>query len=155
MNHGGSMLLATRESHLKYVNKITPYLVVSFVVQSYIYQRWAPAGLASEVIIFIGCSLALLIAAMIFFDHHHKIIFHENHLEVRFDLIQYHQEVLYRDIQWVEITRSKHGFATLVVTGKDHVETKLFYLDNPLAIKNFLDRKAGKLPRTKNSAACS
>jgi hypothetical protein len=135
------MTLATRENHLRYVNKLTPILVISYALQSYLYTRWAPPGLASEVIIFLGCSLALLIAGFIFFGKHHKIIFHEHHLEVSFALINYHQELLYRDIQWIELTPAKHGFATITLTARDHEQTKLFYVDNALAIKHFLERK--------------
>jgi hypothetical protein len=139
------MTLVTRENHLKYINKLTPYLVISYALQSYLYLQWAPKDLASEVIVFLGAALTLLIGGFIFFGQHHKIIFHQHHLEVRFDLLGYQQELLYRDIQWIEVARSAHGFATLILTSKDHAVIKLFYVDQPLSIKSFLEQKRSGL----------
>lgn len=135
------MSQVTRDNHLNYINKLTPWLVISYALQSYLYLQWAPAALAWEVIYFLGVALALLVAGCCFFNQHHKIIFHEHHLEVSFKLINYQQELLYRDIQWIEVNRSKHNFATLSLTAKDHTRVQLYHVDNALALKHFLERK--------------
>lgn len=130
----------TRANHLRYMTRLTPVLIVLYGIQAILYQRFAPPALASEVNIMMGVGLALIILAYQLYNHHHKITFHANYLEIRFNLLAIHEEILYRDIASVEVQNKKH-YAHVVLHLKSDDKVKLMHIDSPELIQEFIEKK--------------
>lgn len=131
----------TRNNHLRYMAKITPLLLVLYVLQAILYQKFAPAHLSSDMNVFLGIGLAFIILSYYFYDHHHKIIFHPNYLEVRFDILKMKEEILYSNIQTVEVRKKRHQFAHVVLTLRDGNECHLHHVDSPETVAEFIEKK--------------
>jgi hypothetical protein len=131
----------TRTNHLRYMTRLTPMLLLLYITQALIYRQFAPAPLASEVNLFLGVGLVILILSYQFYDHHHKIHFHQNYLEVRFDILKMKEEILYQNITRVELKKSRHHFGKLILYLKDGGQCHLHHLDSPETISEFLEVK--------------
>ncbi|HXH30292.1 MAG TPA: hypothetical protein VNJ01_05745 [Bacteriovoracaceae bacterium] len=131
----------TRENHLKYMTKMTPLLILAYVIQSLVYRQFIPGDLATDFTIFLGVGLVLIIICFQYYDQNHKVILKENFLEVRFDILKMHQEVLYQNIDEVEVKRSRHSFAHVTLHLRDGSSVKLHHIDSPELIQQAIARK--------------
>lgn len=134
----------TRNNHLRYMAKLTPVLIVLYGLQAVLYQRFAPAHLASDMNLFLGIGLALIILCYHFYDHHHQIVFRENYVEVRFDLLKMKEEILYSNIVHVEIRKKRHYFAHMVIHLRDGSVCHFHHVDSPELISDFIEKKKAK-----------
>jgi hypothetical protein len=133
----------TREAHLTYITKITPLLILGYILQSYLYLKIGPQELAQDVIAFVGGALILTILVFWLHDTHQKIRLHKNFVEITFPLLNYHEEFLIRDIQSIEVKQRVNSFGDLILTLKDDRQIKLNHIDQPFAVKNFLMSRQG------------
>lgn len=131
----------TREQHLRYMTKITPLLLVLYLIQYYLYQNYAPTHLRGEVGPFLGVGLALIVLGYHFYDVHHKVIFHKNYLQIRFDLLKINEEILYRKIDYVELRKKSESFGHLIIFTNDGQVFHLRHIDNPETIRDYLEQK--------------
>lgn len=131
----------TRTNHLRYMSKLTPLLVAMYILQVVLYQKFAPPALASDVCIFVGVGLALLIIAYQFYDHHHKIVFKANYLEVRFDLLGMKNEILYSNIDEIELKKRNNFFGHIILHLRDGSLCQLHHIDSPEEAAEFLRKK--------------
>jgi hypothetical protein len=131
----------TRHNHVRYMAKITPLLLVLYVTQVFLYQRFAPPHMTSDINLFLGVGLALIILCFHFYDYHHKIIFRENYLDVSFDLLKMKEEILYRNIIHIEITKKKNHYGNLVLHLKDGSTCQLFHVDSPEFVAEMIEKK--------------
>lgn len=134
----------TRNNHLRYMAKITPFLIALYVLQIIVYQRFAPPHLASDMSLVLGVGLALIILCYQFYDHHHQIIFKENFVEVRFDVLKMKEEILYSNIVHVEIRKKRHYFAHMVIYQKDGSYCHFHHVDSPELIAEYIEKKKAK-----------
>jgi hypothetical protein len=131
----------TRNNHLRYMAKLTPVLIALYGLQVILYQKFAPAHLSGDMNLFLGLGLALIIMCYQFYDHHHKIIFQKNYLEVRFDILKMKEEILYSNIEHIEIRKKRHYFAHVVLYQKDGSTCHLHHVDSPELIAEFIEKK--------------
>lgn len=134
----------TRNNHLRYMAKITPALMALYVLQVILYQKFAPAYVSTDMNIFLGVGLALIIMCYQFYDNHHKIIFRENYVEVRFDVLKMKEEILYSNIVHVEIRKKRHYFAHMVIYQKDGSVCHFHHVDSPELIAEYIEKKQSK-----------
>lgn len=131
----------TRHNHVRYMAKITPFLLVLYVIQAMLYNHFAPPDMTSDINVFLGVGLALIILCYSFYDHHHKIIFRENYLEVSFELLRIKEEILYRNIQYIEITSRKKFYGNITLHLVDGSTSQLYHVDSPELIMEFIEKK--------------
>lgn len=131
----------TRYHHLRYIAKITPFLLLLYVIQVYLYRRFAPPHMASDIGLFLGVGLALIILCFSFYDQHHKVIFRENYLEIRFDLLGMKEEILYRNIVQSEITKKKDFYGHIILHLLDGSTFRLYYVDSPEFIIDMIEKR--------------
>jgi hypothetical protein len=131
----------TRNHHQRYMARVTPFLILLYLAQTYLYQTLAPSPLSSDVTLILGVGLAALIALYYVYDHHHKIIFHPNYLEVKFDLLGIHQEILYNNITEVEVKKIKHQFAHICLHLRDGNQCHLHHIDSPYEVAEYITKK--------------
>lgn len=134
----------TRNNHIRYMAKLTPVLIVLYGLQAVLYQRFAPPHMASDMNLFLGVGLAFIILCYQFYDHHHQIIFRENYVEVRFDLLKMKEEILYSNIVHVEIRKKRHYFAHIVIHQRDGSVCHFHHVDSPELISDFIEKKKTK-----------
>jgi hypothetical protein len=131
----------TRHNHVRYMAKMTPFLLFLYIGQVLLYQRFAPPNMTSDINLFLGIGLAFIIMCYQFYDHHHKIIFKENFLEVSFDLLKMKEEILYRNIVHVEITKKKHYYGNITLHLKDGSIVNLYHVDSPEFVQDWIEKK--------------
>lgn len=131
----------TRDHHLNYVLKITPYLILAFAIQAYLYLKIAPGPITYEVIYLLATGLIFLIVtfATEIFETHAD--FHRNHMEIKHKLLRTKEEFLYRDIRWVEIKPTRHAFSHLIFTLHDGRQFKLKNVDMAYELKKLIEKK--------------
>jgi hypothetical protein len=133
----------TRHHHLRYLNRLTPILVALYVFQIYLYRKFAPTE-ASDMTLFLGIGLCLIIVAFHFFDYHHMVTLKENFLEVRFDVLKRKEEILYEKIVHMEVSGRREGFAHLVLYLQDGDTLKLPYIDSPEIVMAQIRKRSRK-----------
>lgn len=134
----------TRNNHLRYMAKLTPVLLVLYVAQVIAYQKLAPAHLSSDMNLFLGIGLAAIILLFHFYDQHHKIIFRENYVEVRFDILKMKEEILYSNITHVEIRKKKNYYGHMVIYQRDGSTCHFHHVDSPELIAEYIDKKRSR-----------
>lgn len=134
----------TRHNHLRYMAKITPLLIVLYIAQVIIYQKFAPAHLSGDMNLFLGIGLAFIILCYQFYDHHHQILFRENYLEVRFDILKMKEEILYQNIVHLELKKKRDYYGHIVLYQKDGSVCQLHNVDSPELIIEYIEKKKAK-----------
>ena len=128
----------TREKHMNYLTRLMPVLLLAYIVQSYLYMQWAPKDLAIDVSIFVGVGICLIALCFALYDHFHKVELHRHHLVIGINLLKYREEILYRNIQEVEVEVSKHAFYNVTLTLRDGTIHKIYYLDDVQDLKKMI-----------------
>lgn len=131
----------TRLHHLRYMAKITPFLLLLYIIQVLLYQRYAPAHMTGDINLILGIGLAGIILCYQFYDQHHQIIFKENYLEVRFDLLRMKEEIIYRNIVHMEIAKRKEFYGNIILHLKDGSTCHLYHVDAPELVIQFIEKK--------------
>lgn len=131
----------TRHEHVRYMAKWTPLLIILYVLQAILYTRYAPSHLSSDMNVILGVGLSLIIVCFNFYDYHHKVTLKPNYIEVRFDLLKMKEEILYQNIQMVEIKKQKHSFANMVLHLRDGSVCELYHLDSPHMVADYIEKK--------------
>ena len=134
----------TRHNHLRYMAKITPFLLLLYIVQVVLYRYFAPLHLRGDINLFLGIGLALIVLGFHFYDTHHKVLFHPNYLQVRFDILKMNTEILYQNIVHVEVKKKRHHYADIVLHQLDGTRTSLYHVDSPDLIRDFIHKKKAK-----------
>lgn len=134
----------TRHNHLRYMAKITPLLVFLYLMQVFLYQKFAPSHMSSDISLFLGVGLALIIFCYLYYDQHHRIVFHPNYLEVAFDLIKQDEEILYRKIKHIEIKKRKHYYGNITLYLEDGDTCTLYHVDSPDFVVQYIEKKLSK-----------
>ena len=119
----------TRENHHRYMTRLAPLLVLLLVIQTWLYQRFVPQEMATDVSLFVGVGLVLMLVAFHVHNEYHRVHLRENYLELKFDLLNYHQEILYRKICEIDVQNTKHGYSNVRLTLKDGSTHRIFYID--------------------------
>lgn len=119
----------TRDHHHRYMTRMAPLLVVGLIVQCLIYQRFVPMGMATDVSIFVGVGLCLMLAGFCIHNEFHRVQLRENYLELNFSMLNYHQEILYRNITEIDLESTKHGYSNVRLTLKDGSTHRIYYID--------------------------
>jgi hypothetical protein len=131
----------TRCNHVRYMTKITPFLVFLYFAQMLLYQKFAPADMTGDINVFLGIGLAFIILCFSFYDHHHKIIAQENYMEVSFALLKIKEEILYRNIIYAEITKKKNSYGKITLHLHDGSVCHLYHVDSPELLLDFIEKK--------------
>ncbi|WP_408096384.1 hypothetical protein ACJVC5_15200 [Peredibacter sp. HCB2-198] len=136
----------TRNNHQRYMARLTPFLVLLYVAQVFLYQRFAPPHLSSDMNVFLGVGLALIILLYHFYDIHHKVTLKPNYIEARFDLLKIKEEMLYQNVVHVEIKKSRFHYAQVTLHGVDGEMIRLHHVDSPELIEQYIQKKKSKRP---------
>lgn len=134
----------TRHEHVRYMAKWTPFLLFLYFLQAYLYLKFAPAHLASDMNVFLGVGLAIIILCYNFYDYHHKVFLKPNYIEVRFDILRRKEEILYQNIQNIEIKKQKKHFANMSLHLRDGSVCELYHVDSPHLIQEFIEKKKSR-----------
>ena len=135
----------TRNFHLRYMTKLTPLLVLLYIAQIWLYKHFAPPHLTNDLSLILGVGLALIILSYHSYDQHHKIICHNNFIEISFDLFGIKEEILYTEISSVKIKQNNHEFGNLTITDRDERVYRLYHIDNPAGFAAMIAAKKLKL----------
>lgn len=127
----------TREKHMAHLVRLMPILLLAVGVQYYFYTWWAPTQIVVDVTIFMTIGLGLIALGFAFYDHFHTVQLHRHYLAVTFSPIQYHEEILYRNIEGVDVETTKHSYHNVTLYLRDGSTCKLWYLDE---IETLMDR---------------
>lgn len=131
----------TRHNHLRHMAKTTPFLILLYIAQVIIYQHFAPETMRGDINLYLGVGLSLIILCYHFYDLHHRIIFHPNYIEISFNILGMKEEILYQNINNVEVKKNKSNFGQLVLHLRDGREYPLYHVDTPELIVDYLEKK--------------
>ena len=131
----------TRNHHIRHMAKITPFLIILYIAQVIIYQRFAPESMRGDINLYLGLGLSLIILCYHFYDLHHKIILHQNYIEISFEILGIKEEILYQNINQVEVKKNKRNFGQLVLHLRDGREYPLYHVDTPEKVVDYLKQK--------------
>ncbi len=134
----------TRHNHLRYMAKITPLLIVLYIAQVIVYQKFAPAHLSGDMNLLLGIGLALIILCYQFYDHHHQILCKGNYLEVRFDILKMKEEILYQNIVHLELKKKRDYYGHIILHQRDGSVCQLHHVDSPELIIEYIEKKKAK-----------
>lgn len=128
----------TRENHASFMTKAMPLLTLAYFVQAYFYLKYAPDGLAQEVVGFVGVSLVGVFLFYFVHDHYHQIILHPHHMEISFAPLKMQKEYSYRDIADVEIEEAKRKYHHVKIHLRNGEVMKLSHVDDAHTVRKYL-----------------
>jgi hypothetical protein len=128
----------TREKYAQFVAKLIPILVLSYLLQAYLYLRYAPSDISHDVVLLLGLALVGMFIYHGVFEHYHKITLHSNYLEVQFAPLKSLSSYFYRDIVDVEVERKLKAYQHVLIHLEDGSKLKLAYVDDAEKIRKFL-----------------
>lgn len=128
----------TREKHQRYINRLTPALMILIAFQAYLYSVYAPGPHVQEVTYFLLGGLLFLVGSFCVYDHFHQITLHGNHLEIKFSLLDLNEEILYGQIQEVKIREHRFAFADVDLVLRDGRIQRLRHVDNAHQVKDLV-----------------
>jgi uncharacterized membrane protein len=131
----------TRHNHVRYMTKLTPFLIALYILQVILYQKFAPSEMAGDMNFVLGIGLALIILCYQFYDFHHKITLRENYIEVTFDVLKMKDEILYSNVVHVEIIKKRHYYAHMVLHLRDGSTCHFHHVDSPEIISDYIEKK--------------
>lgn len=134
----------TRNQHQRYMARLAPLLGALYVAQVYLYQKFAPPHMASDMNLFLGVGLAIIILLYHFYDQHHKITFRPNYIETRFDILKMKEEILYRDVTHIAVKRSRFNYGKVTLHVRDGNIYQLHHVDSPELIAEYIEKKRAK-----------
>jgi hypothetical protein len=128
----------TREKHLDHMVRVVPFIVMGYAIQSYVMLRVAPGEFSQICLSALGATLALMIAAFIYHDLKHQVIFLEHHLEINFLLRTF--KVSYHEIASVEVHGPEYAFSNLTLKCVSRSHT-FYFVDDAEKIKTWIENK--------------
>jgi hypothetical protein len=128
----------TREKHLASIVRLMPWILIGLGIQAYAFLHWAPTSVVIDVSIFSGIGLSLVAISMSFYDHFHQVRLHRNYLHVSYPLVGHEEEILYRDIEYMDIEVSKHAYYNVTLTLRAGESLRLNYLDDVQDLKSYV-----------------
>lgn len=131
----------TREKHLDYMVRLMPILLLAYLAQILLYLKFAPRQLAIDISVFLAVGLVLIALAFALYDHFHTVLLHRNHLEIKFPIFKYHEEILYQNIQSIEIKATRHAYYNVKLYLRDGQELRLYYLDDVQELKRCIKNR--------------
>jgi hypothetical protein len=132
----------TRENHSSFMTKIMPLLTLAYFIQAYFYLKYAPDGLAQEVVGFLGLGLVGTFVYYFLYDHYHQVVLHPTYVEISFSPLQMQKECFYREILDVEIEDGKKSFHHVKIHLKSGEVLKLAHVDDAHNIRKYLLERA-------------
>ena len=128
----------SRDKHLAYVSRLMPFLLGAYVLQTIIYLNFAPRAIVVDVMIFQAIAIVLTALCFVLYDHFHIVKLHRNHLVVGFDLANYKEEILYRNISAFKVEVTKYSYYNVTLDLRDGSTIKLYYLDDVEDLKQMI-----------------
>lgn len=119
----------TRENHAHYMGRLAPLLLVAYVAQTWCYYKYLSPALAYDIAVFLGIGLILVVAAFLIHDFCYVATLHDNHIEFRLHPFPYEDEILYRDIEEVEVVSTRFPFSHLKLTTDEGKNIWLYNID--------------------------
>lgn len=131
-------MLITRHHHLRYMTKLTPVLIIAYILQVLLYREFAPAELTQEITVFLGVGLTILISGYCFYDHYHQVNLKPNYIEINFSPLKIKHEILYTKITKVDIRSTRFGYGNLKLYQQNGEIIKISHVDNAEMVANFI-----------------
>ncbi|MFL5785953.1 MAG: hypothetical protein ACJ76H_15145 [Bacteriovoracaceae bacterium] len=119
----------TRENHAHYMGRLAPILLAGYVAQTWCYYRFLSPNLAYDISIFLGIGLILIAAAFLIHDFCYVATLKDNYLEIRLHPFPYEDEILYSDIEEVEVVSTRFQFSHLKLTTDEGKNIWLYNVD--------------------------
>lgn len=116
----------TREKHLDHMVKVVPLIFLGYAIQVFFLSQMKTA-MGPGAIVFLGVSLASLIALFIIHDLKHQVTLFEDHLAIEFLWMK--KSILYSDIEKTHITNPDESFSHIVIFHAG-MKTRLFFVDD-------------------------
>lgn len=129
----------TRVKHMSHLVRLMPLLILAIVAQGYLYTQWRPVEMALDVSIFMAIGVAFMAAGFGLYDQFHQVYLYRKHMLVKFDLIGYCEEILYQEIQDIEVEVTRYGYYNVTLYLTDGSTCKLPYLDDVQELKAMLN----------------
>ncbi len=131
----------TRENHASYMGRLAPLLLTLYVAQTWCYYRFLSPALAYDISVFLGMGLILIVAVFLIHDHCYTATLHDNYLELRLLPFPYEDEILFRDIDEVEVVPTRFAFSHLKLTTDEGKNIWLYNVDDAQKISEAIKNK--------------
>ena len=131
----------TRENHAHYMGRLAPLLLAAYVAQTWCYYRFLSPALAHDISIFLGVGIILIAAAFLIHDFCYVATLHDNHLELKLSPFPYQDEILFRDIEEVEVVSTRFAFSHLKLTTDEGKNIWLYNVDDAHKISEAIKNK--------------
>ncbi|MES2525813.1 MAG: hypothetical protein V4598_01950 [Bdellovibrionota bacterium] len=131
----------TRENHAHYMGRLAPLLLVAYVAQTWCYYRFLSPALAHDISIFLGVGLILIAMAFLIHDFCYVATLHDNHIEFKLHPFTYQDDILFRDIEAVEVVSTRFPFSHLKLTTDEGKNIWLYNVDDAHKISEVIKNK--------------
>lgn len=131
----------TRENHAHYMGRLAPLLLVAYVAQTWCYYRYLSPALAHDISIFLGVGLILIATAFLIHDFCYVATLHDNHIEFKLHPFSYQDDILFRDIEEVQVVSTRFPFSHLKLTTDEGKNIWLYNVDDAHKISEVIKNK--------------
>lgn len=111
------------------MGRLAPVLLAGYVAQAWCYYTFFSPNLAYDISVFLGIGLTLIVAAFLIHDYCYVATLKDNFIQFKLHPFPYEDEVLYRDIDEVEVVSTRFPFAHLKLTTDEGKNIWLYNVD--------------------------
>lgn len=131
----------TREDHAIYMGRLAPLLLVAYGAQTWCYSRYFSPALAHDISIFLGIGIILIAAAFLIHDLCYIATLHDNHIELKLTPFPYQDEILFQNIEKVEVVKTRFSFSHVKLTTDEGKNIWLYNVDDAHKISETIKNK--------------
>ncbi len=132
------VIYLSREKHLDHMVRVVPFIVLCYLIQSYVVFRINPGEFTSTSLMVLGGLLATMIAGFVIYDLKHKVEIRECDLSISF--FGHKKEILFSEISSLEIAEPGQSFSHLIVKVQNKKYT-FYFIDNAEKIKCWIEER--------------
>ncbi len=128
----------TRHNHQKHILEVMPFIAAVFGVQCYLMTQFTSGIDIGDLALTMASSLVGFVLSLYLYDEKHHVIIFEDKLVYGFLGFGQSKTIYFKDVERVVAPEEEKKFSSLMLKLKDGRCRVLYFIDYPLASKEFI-----------------
>lgn len=141
----------TKHNHQKHIIEVMPFIAAVFGVQCYLMTQFTNGADIGNLALTMASALIGFVLSLYLYDEKHHVVVFEDKIVYGFLGLGQSTTVLFKDIERVTAPEDERKFSSLMIKLKDGSCRALYFIDYPLASKDFLSAQLTKAERDESS----
>lgn len=134
----------TRHNHQKHIIEVMPFIAAVFGVQCYLMGQFSSGVDIGDLALTLASALVGFVLSLYLYDEKNHVFIFEDKLVYGFLGLGQARTVMFKDIERIVAPEDERKFSSLMIKLKDGSCRVLYFIDYPVASKDFLSLQMNK-----------